>query len=274
VGVENRNPHEELLQLDRQIQAATELAALKPIYFRLNEIMQAYPADFDVQFTGNDVKQHLMARGHVLKQQETAPLPPPSAAPILSPPPLAVPWPDAAPPPVVPAAPQTMPLSPPPLPFFNVAPPPPAPRAASREKRVSVLVAVAALLVVSVLALVLVRGIMARRAGAAANVEVSISTVPAGASVRVDGGASPAVCTSNCKLALPPGAYQVSASLDGFETAGGAITVSAHQPAGLNLTLQAQAPTVRVLTDLARPRQSRGGRSAAGRSRGRPADPR
>ena len=51
------------LKLDQQIQAATELAALKPLYFRLNEIIQAYPGDFDVQFIGNDVKQHLMTRG-------------------------------------------------------------------------------------------------------------------------------------------------------------------------------------------------------------------
>jgi hypothetical protein len=75
VGLENVNPHEELKRLDEQIGAATELAALKPIYFRLNEIVQAFPGDFDIQFIGNDIKQRLMARGVALKQQETSPPP-------------------------------------------------------------------------------------------------------------------------------------------------------------------------------------------------------
>ena len=73
LGVENVNPHEELKRLDEQIKSATELAALKPIYFRLNEIIQAFPGDFDVQFTGNEIKQRLMARGTLFKQQETSP---------------------------------------------------------------------------------------------------------------------------------------------------------------------------------------------------------
>jgi len=51
VGVETSILTGKLKSLDEQIEAATELAALKPIYFRLNEIMQAFPGDFDVQFT-------------------------------------------------------------------------------------------------------------------------------------------------------------------------------------------------------------------------------
>ena len=78
VGVENINPHEELKKLEAQIDSATELAALKPIFFRLNEIIQAFPGDFDVQFSGNDVKQRLMSRGTLLKQLEASPLPPPA----------------------------------------------------------------------------------------------------------------------------------------------------------------------------------------------------
>ena len=70
--MENVNPQEELKRLDEQIKSAAELAALKPIYFRLNEIIQAFPGDFDVQFTGDEIKQRLIARGTLLKQQETS----------------------------------------------------------------------------------------------------------------------------------------------------------------------------------------------------------
>jgi len=283
VGVENLNPHEELLKLDRQIQAATDLAALKPLYFRLNEIMQAYPGDFDVQFTGNDVKQHLMTRGRLLKMQETAPPPPPSAMPVMPPPPLPTDWPDAAPPPgappeppVLPVAPQTAPPVPLPFPLFDAAPPgeappafavspvyppqpparppapPPPPRPVFRRNPAAAIVSIAGLLVLLVLGFWWGRKIGTRPADSSVNVvEVAISTTPTGASVKVAGGNNPVACTSNCKLALAPGTYQVSASLDGFETAIGAVTVSGHRPAELSLTLQPQVPSVRLLTDLA-----------------------
>ncbi len=93
-----------------------------------------------------------------------------------------------------------------------------------------------------------------------AAVEVDIATAPAGASVRVAGqrsagvppgpGSNETTCTSNCKLALTPGTYQVSASLDGYEPAAGAVTVTARKPAAVSLTLQPQAQSVRLLTDL------------------------
>jgi hypothetical protein len=89
-----------------------------------------------------------------------------------------------------------------------------------------------------------------------AAVQVDIATTPPGASVRVAaersaaGGSNETTCTSNCKVALTPGAYQVSASLDGFEPAARAVTVSARQPAAVSLTLQPQAQSVRLLTDL------------------------
>src|ERR1019366_4319609 len=81
VDAENINLHEELKKLEEQIESAVELAALKPIYFPLTEIIQAFPGDFEVQFTGNDIKQRLMARGTLLKQQETSPPPPPPEMP-------------------------------------------------------------------------------------------------------------------------------------------------------------------------------------------------
>lgn len=135
MSAENINPQEELRKLGEQIDAANELAALKPIYFRLNEIVQAFPSDFDVQFTGSEIKQRLIARGSALKQQATAPpqpaATPPPAMPAASPPPqqnsfldpvapgMSVPPATPPPPPEPPAA--------PPLAFSLFDTPPPAP---------------------------------------------------------------------------------------------------------------------------------------------------
>ena len=80
-------------------------------------------------------------------------------------------------------------------------------------------------------------------------VQAEISTTPPGATVTVAGGGSQ-TCTSNCKLPLTPGAYQVSASLEGYDSAVSAVTVTAGQPAAVSLTLQPQAQSLRLLTDL------------------------
>jgi hypothetical protein len=119
---------------------------------------------------------------------------------------------------------------------------------------------IAGLLVALVLVLLVMHQTRKRNANNVAAVEVDIATTPAGASVRVAAQQSAGVppgpgghettCTSNCKLALTPGAYQVSASLDGYEPAAGAVTVTARQPAAVSLILQPQAQSVRLLTDL------------------------
>ena len=506
MGVENIDSYGELKSLDEQIEAATELAALKPIYFRLNEIMQAFPGDFDVQFTGNEVKQRLMARGTLLKQQGISaappavavtsenppqpPAPPPPPIPATQPPPLAIevtppaspvievtpppplptalldtvppapvalPEPPASPappashePPVViaaspspsfplfplfagappqpeppaptayfadtvgpapaappepavtpaatplalsypmhgsvspeqpplalgvtsepppappaeqapppptpsldavrsapvvspapsavpapapyplpsplfdftppplppppfPAAPENPPaphpetpagqLPPWPTPFFDTVPPAPAavtaatplplssplfdsappqtpppafaatpekppppplrppapPRPPFNWKRPVVIAPIAGLLVALVIIFLVVHQTHKRNAAIAARnraaVQVAIATTPPGASVSVApekaaAGGSPATCTSNCKLALAPGTYQISASLDGFEPTAGVLTVSAGKTWTVSLTLQPQALSVRLLTDL------------------------
>jgi hypothetical protein len=498
VGVENIDSYQELKKLDEQIESAAELAALKPIYFRLNEIIQAFPGDFDVQFTGNEVKQRLMARGTLLKQQgvspspppdtappppamletqppppptpvletvlpvpaappepvappappappepvaqpappvppaprelpmmitespspafplfplfagaapppeapappayfadnvgpapasphqppvmpaatllamsypspdsnspeqpslslavtppEQPPTPPPPAMPAAQPPPLATPFLGALPPapvaspqptvvpaepfllpsplfdfgppqlppppfpvtpenPPQPLAPQRPPLSTPfldtvpPAPAFSPEPPvvpaatpfplsspmfdsapaeePPSPLEATPENpteppakppapprppfnwKLPLAIATAGLLVAAVVFLVVHQTHKRKEAEIAARnaaaVQVEIATTPPGASVTVAleksaaGGGNPATCTSNCKLALTPGAYQISASLDGFEPAAGAVTVRSLKPVAISLTLQPQAQSVRLLTDL------------------------
>ena len=227
VGAENVNPSEELKRLGEQIESATELGALKPIFYRLNEIMRAYPDDFDVQFAGNETKQRLMTRGALLKEQETflAPAPPP--------------LPPAPPPPQPPARPPVRPPAP--------------PRPKRKLNRAVVIVPITALLVGLVFVALVLYQTRTRNAGA---VQVDIATTPPGATVRVAaqppaaGGGKETACTSDCKMMLAPGSYQVSASLDGFEPAVAAVTVTARQPAAVRLRMQPQAPTVRLLTDL------------------------
>ena len=238
MGIENIDPLEEIKRLGGQIESATEIAALKPIFYRLNEIIRTYPDDFDVQFTGNESKQRLMERGTLLKQQEAFPPPPPHPPP----PRLAVTPENPPPPPTRPSTPVPAPVP---------APAPPRPKL--HRNRAVVIWPIVGLLVALVLGFVVVQ--QARKRNVAA-VQVDIVTTPSGASVKVAaqqrtaGGSQETACTSNCKMMLTPGAYQVFASLDGYEPTVGAVTVKARQPAAVRLTLQPQAPSVRLLTDL------------------------
>ena len=85
--------------------------------------------------------------------------------------------------------------------------------------------------------------------GATTDVAVQIATTPPGASIRVNGDAK---CTSDCTLTLPPGSYQITAFLDGYEPAASGVSLVLGKPETLNLTLEARPQTVRILSDLAR----------------------
>jgi len=123
-----------------------------------------------------------------------------------------------------------------------------------------VIAPVAGLLIVLLVVFLVVHQTRKRNADIAARnraaVQIDITTTPPGASVSAvaeksaAGTGNPATCTSNCKLALAPGTYQISASLDGFEPAVGTISVRALKPVSVSLTLQPQALSVRLLTDL------------------------
>ncbi len=80
-----------------------------------------------------------------------------------------------------------------------------------------------------------------------ADVALSISTVPPGASIRVNGEPQ---CNADCRVSLPPGNYQVTAFLDGFEPAATNVALMGGKPASITLPLEPQAPSLRVLTDL------------------------
>ena len=68
MGPENQNPLDELQSLDEQIGQTTELAGLKPIFFRLDELAKAHPGDFEVQLSVTELKQKVVTRGTALKQ--------------------------------------------------------------------------------------------------------------------------------------------------------------------------------------------------------------
>ena len=81
----------------------------------------------------------------------------------------------------------------------------------------------------------------------AATVPVEIHTAPEGASIRIndqDRG------TSNLKLDLPAGTYQLTAAKEGYQPAVATVTAASGAPASVDLTLQPLAQTARVLTDL------------------------
>ena len=68
MGPVNQNPLDELQALDEQVGQVTELAGLKPIFFRLDELARQYPGDFEVQLAVSEIKQRVVTRGSALKQ--------------------------------------------------------------------------------------------------------------------------------------------------------------------------------------------------------------
>ena len=340
MGLDNRKALDELKHLEQQVNLADDLAALKPIFFRLEEIAKENVHDFDVQLAVGDIKQHLVNRGTKIKQvkdtgakeaqaRERKEPPPPAAdmaptvaipmprIPVSGPPaeppapPPPPPWPAEAGPKVPPSASgiqprissQPAPPAPPPNPFppaTEIMPPvaavpPQGPWATTENTPVSKLdqtqlgtvpttptasakppvkppakppatpVAkssgpppnlqralpmgiIVGLLIVAAIGLGAVLYKRHKRELAAkALIEVQVATTPPGASIRVDGDAQ---CTSNCTLSLKPGNYQITAFLDGYEPAASGIAVAPGQPVSVNLTLDPQAQSLRIITDL------------------------
>jgi hypothetical protein len=107
--------------------------------------------------------------------------------------------------------------------------------------------AVGVVLVAAIVAAVVVHKRHLKQAAAIATIQIDIDTTPPGASVRVNGEAQ---CVSNCSVALAPGNYQITAFLDGYEPAASGIAVGTGQPTQVNLTLEPQAQSLRIITDL------------------------
>jgi hypothetical protein len=79
---ESSNPLDELKSLNEQVDAAADLATLKPIFYRLEEIAKEHPGNFEVQLALGDLRQRLVTRGNQLRRQEPRPAPPPVPVPI------------------------------------------------------------------------------------------------------------------------------------------------------------------------------------------------
>lgn len=369
------SPLDELKHLDEQVEAVKDLADLKPIFYRLEEVAKQHASDFEVQLAVADIKQHLMNKGMRLKEPGGAPPPLPLRAPAGTTPSPAVPGPTvgiprssgargAEPPklqqpspptPPGPATPQPPPIPgvtppkagafppiaippkgttpstgiPTPTPPGSPAPPkqeapksqrpappfgpqtpteampaaglpgsgeyatkpappgspagaagagippvsspgpqqqpptpPQPPRAGKPQKprpagakptplnwKRALWIGGLGGAIVTIAGIVIIVQIARRKnfTPAAATVPVTITTNPPGASIRINNEVK---CTSNCKLNLAPGNYQVTAFLDGYEPAASGVTVAAGAPISVNLALEAQTQTVRVLTDL------------------------
>lgn len=243
MGPENVNPLEELQQLDGQIDRIGDLAALKPVFARLDELARLHPADLDVQLGVSEAKQRVLARGALLKETALKQAPPPvEVAP--SPPPQAPKPREAAP--VIQA-----PRVPPPQVATPQVSGPPAPQSKSQSPPQKSWTS--AMVLGGIAGAVLAIGTLvffvnqARQRNSRTGVAVQVATTPPGAAIRVNGEQK---CASNCDLSLVPGDYQLMAFLDGYEPAVSLLTVAPGKPATVNLELQPQAQSVRILTDL------------------------
>ena len=95
---EHLNPLDELKSLDQQVELVSDLADLRPIFNRLDEIAKENNDDFEVQLVVGDIKQHLVNRGTKLKEMQQAVRTPQGPMPAAVPPSVAPPGPPPGPP--------------------------------------------------------------------------------------------------------------------------------------------------------------------------------
>jgi len=232
VGSTNLNPLDELRGLRQQIDQATQLAALKPLFQRIDELGRLHSGDLDVQLLVTELKQQVLHRGVDLKQME----PVVAAAPVVVPVPVK---PVVAPTPVIAAKPE-----PPAMPEPSGAAPPPR-----KSLRGPVVTGVVAGIILSVL----IYAVVYNRAhslqhDATTPVAVKITTTPAGATVLHDGQV---LCTSDCEVQILPGLQKLSVQLDGYETVTHDAFVLAGKPLSLDFLLTQQKSAIRIYADLA-----------------------
>lgn len=120
------------------------------------------------------------------------------------------------------------------------------PGAPARRVNRNLIYSVAAGLAVIVFILVAVIAARVPRKPAVPMVSIEIRTVPAGATVRIDGKVRG---TSNFTLQAPAGAYQIGATLEGFEPASASVK-AAPAMAPIELALKPLPQTLRLITDL------------------------
>jgi hypothetical protein len=227
------SPLDELQLLDNQVETAKDVGALRPIYDRLDEIARENSGDFEVQLVAADLRQRVINKGLRLRRARERAVRRP----------------------------------------LRATEPPPAPQASKRfslgdSLRANLLTDLplsravwmgVALGVVGWLVIFVTLVQVARRrnipqpaavvasSATKGGVPVDITTSPPGATIQINNETK---CKSNCRIALPPGNYQVTAMLDGFEPAATGVTVVPGPPIAVNLMLPSQTQTVRIYTDL------------------------
>lgn len=238
----------ELRRLDAQVRDAKSIEDLKPVYFRLEELNSAYPADASMQAAITDVRNKMVAFGQRLVElQSTAEREAAAKSPMGAFAPVA-----QQPTQVFPSA--SVPQYPPPPSAPPPSAPPPnkpaAPAAAFNWKRAVAVGGVVGLLIAAggIFTIRNARKKAAEQAQIPAGAtSVAVKTQPAGASIRVNGEVK---CTSDCNIELPTGTYEVQAVLPGYESASNSVNVTAGTPALVALTLQPLGLSVRLFTDL------------------------
>lgn len=252
MGADSLNPLEKIKILGQQVDLALDLAELEPIRQRIEQVAQEHPDDPEVQKAAEEAKRLVLSRVARLTPS-MSPLPPSDLPTIVLP--LGSLHPPGGPPPL--GGPPPFDAAPPTIPDAGVIPTLPSTPVAEAhqpmEWRRALWMGVAAGVGLSLILIVLLVTVARRRNVslsdlAATDVAVQIATTPSGASIRVNGEAK---CTSDCKLTLPPGSYQITAFLDGYEPAASGVSLVLGKPETLNLTLEARPQTVKILSDLA-----------------------
>ncbi len=158
----------------------------------------------------------------------------------------------ATPPPVLPASPTTSQiLAAKPLQIpVTIPPQPPRSTGKARARTSAVLWTAAGLLAVAALFLagIMIPRLRKQPAPPQGALRIEIRTTPPGAVIRVNGRIRG---TSNFQLEIPPGVYQLDATLDGYQPLTASITLSDRAAAPVELALQPLPHTVRLFTDMA-----------------------
>jgi hypothetical protein len=244
VGSENLNPVEEIRALGQQVDLALDLGELEPIRQRLEQVERANPGDPEVRKAAEEARRLVLSRVARLTPSTARP---PSDEPTAA---FAIP----GDPPTLDGGATTIPdgeeLST--LPSMSVSDEGPGSEAQGMEWQRALWMGVAVGVVLSLILIVVLVNIARRRNVSladltATDVAVKITTTPPGASIRVNGEPR---CTSECEISLVPGAYQITAFLEGYEPAAGGVNIVLGKPETVNLPLDARPQTVRILSDL------------------------
>ena len=146
--------------------------------------------------------------------------------------------PTAAPPPRRPASSEPAGVKP-----TAAKPAAPAPPIAKSSKWM--LPAAAAVVVLAVIGAVI--GLKGKKGGGGAGIAVEVRTTPPGATIKINNEARG---SSNLKLDLPAGSYQLEAQLDGYQPSVTTINPAAGAPVALDLALQPLPQSLRLFTDI------------------------